>query len=115
MHDPDHSQWLMFIKDEDAKRIQLVTSKNLEGPWTLIDKNITPEFRCEGPTSVKIGDYYHVYVDRYYENHMGLIRSKDLVHWEDYSSHIKFPLHAKHGTVFKVTPELVKLISSAGL
>jgi len=105
----------MFIKDNDAKRIQFVTSKNLEGPWTLINNNITPEFICEGPTSVKIGDYYHVYFERNYENLMGLIRSKDLVHWEDYTSHIVFPTHAKHGTVFKVTPELVKLISNAGL
>ncbi len=64
----------------------------------------------------QIGEYYHVHVDRFpTEDHIGLVRSKDLVHWEDHTSHIKFREYAKHGTVFKVTPELVKLISNAGL
>ncbi len=69
----------------------------------------------EGPTSVKIGKYFYVYADKYHENLMAAVRSEDLIHWEDYTSHIKFPPHAKHGTVFKVTPDIVKMLSNAGL
>jgi hypothetical protein len=31
------------------------------------------------------------------------------------SVHIKFPPDSKHGTVFKVTPDIVKMLSEAGL
>ncbi len=115
--DTDHKEWLLFNKiwSTDFESIDVLKSKSLEGPWTLLSKNIAPKIIAEGPTSVKIGKYYHVYFDKYKENHMGLSRSTDLIQWEDMSSHIKFPPHAKHGTVFKVTPDIVKLISSAGL
>jgi beta-galactosidase len=117
LYDTDNNEWLLFNKiwSTGIDAIDVLKSASLEGPWTLLSKNIIPKIIGEGPTSVKIGKYYHVYFDKYKENHMGLTRSTDLIEWEDMSSHIKFPPHAKHGTVFKVTPDIVKLISSAGL
>jgi beta-galactosidase len=105
----------MFLKDMDAKSIQALKSETLDGPWTLVSNSIAPHLLIEGPTSVKIGKYYYVYADKYHENRMALVRSEDLIHWEDYTSHIKFPPHAKHGTVFKVKPDIVKMLSNAGL
>jgi beta-xylosidase len=107
----------MFAKQESTERIQFLKSKTLDGPWTMVDPNITPYFKCEGPTSVKIGNYYYVYVDSYAEkpNRIAAVRSADLIHWENYESHVKLPFEAKHGTVFKVTPDVVKMLSDAGL
>lgn len=107
----------MFVKEEESVRISFMKSKTLEGPYTLVNHNITPDFRCEGPTSVKIGNFYYVYADSYFEhpNRMVAVRSSDLIHWENYESHIKFPFEAKHGTVFKVTPDVVQMLSKAGL
>ncbi len=117
LHDPDHNQWLMFIKDEDTVRISFLTSNTLDGPWTLVNNNITPDFQCEGQTSVKIGNYYYVYVDSYREHphRMAAVRSADLIHWENYEPNVKFPFEASHGTVFKVTPDVVEMLSKAGL
>jgi hypothetical protein len=46
---------------------------------------------------------------------MGLVRSTDLIHWEDMTSQIKFPPKTKHGTIIKVTPDIVRMLSETGL
>ena len=115
LHDTDNNEWIMFIKDLTDKYINMVKSKTLDGPWGPPTKNLTPKYLCEGPTSMRIGKYYHLYFDIYHDNRIGLVRSTDLIHWEDMTSHIKFPPKAKHGTIFKVTPDMVKMISKAGL
>ncbi len=91
--------------------------QKIDGPWTFVDQYITPDFKCEGPTSVKIGNYYYVYVDSYFERptRMSTVRSADLIHWKNYEPNVKFPFEAKHGTVFKVTPDVVEKLSKAGL
>jgi len=120
LHDTDNNEWIMFIKDETAKHIDMVKSKTLDGPWGSLTRNIAPidtknHTMVEGPTSMKIGKYYHVYFDIYQQNHMGLIRSTDLIHWEDMTAQIKFPPKTKHGTIFQATPDMIKIISKAGL
>ncbi len=88
----------------------------MDGSWAIVNNSIASHLLIEGPTSVKIGKYFYVYADKYHENlSRKKVRSEDLIHWEDYTSHIKFPPHAKHGTVFKVTPDIVKMLSNAGL
>ena len=39
---------------------------------------------------------------------MGAVRSKDLKNWEDISDKIEFPEGTRHGTVFKITVELLQ-------
>jgi len=105
----------MFIKNEDQKNVRLVKGKTPEGPWGEVSAPITGNYWAEGPTSMKIGNYYHVYFDKYQSNQMGMVRSTDLTHWEDMSSHVKFTPKTKHGTIFKVTPDIVRTLSKAGL
>ncbi|MBT6005177.1 MAG: glycosyl hydrolase, partial [Prolixibacteraceae bacterium] len=64
---------------------------------------ITGEYWAEGPTPVKIGDYWNVYFDKYQKHKMGAVRSSDLINWEDISDQIKFPEGTRHGTVFQVS------------
>ncbi|MDX1286241.1 MAG: glycosyl hydrolase, partial [Draconibacterium sp.] len=65
----------------------------------------------EGPTPIKIGEYWYVYFDKYRKHKMGAVRSKDLKDWEDISDQVSFPEGTRHGTVLKVSHEMLdKLI-----
>lgn len=46
---------------------------------------------------------------------MGAVRSKDLKNWEDISDQISFPEGTRHGSVFKVSPQIVMNIKKAAL
>jgi hypothetical protein len=43
---------------------------------------------------------------------MGAVRSQDLVNWENISDQIHFPDGTRHGTIFKVTKEEFKKLTS---
>lgn len=120
LHDTDHNRWLMFIKNEaaDQKNIHLVTGgESIDGPWGKPGPALTntKDFWAEGPTAIKIGNYYHVYFDKYQKNQMGLIRSTDLNTWEDVSSKVHFPAKTSHGTVLRVSRDVLTMIAKAGL
>jgi len=117
LEDVDHKDWLMFIKNEanGQKNIRMVKGQTPEGPWGQPSNSITGNYAAEGPTAIKIGNYYHVYFDKFGENHMGLVRSTDLQKWEDVSSQVHFPALTSHGTVLKVTRDVVTMLSKSGL
>lgn len=109
-------KYVMFVKDETIeppqKNIRITNSDNLYGPYSEPSEPITGKYWAEGPTSVKVGDTWFVYFDKYRERKMGAVISKDLVIWEDISDRITFPAGTKHGTVFQVTqPVLDKLLN----
>jgi len=99
--------WLMFVKDETeqpkaAKSIHLVRAPAAEGPYSAPSPTIHGNYWAEGPTAIKIGADWYVYFDRYREHRFGLVRSGDLVHWEDISDRLHMPPGIRHGTVLRV-------------
>lgn len=102
----ERTRFVMFLKDETRnppqKNIRVATGNKLTGPYSKPSDPITGKYWAEGPTSVKIGDYWVVYFDKYTEHKMGAVRSKDFVTWEDISDQVSFPQGTRHGTVFKV-------------
>jgi beta-xylosidase len=104
-------QFYMFVKNENPnppeKNIRLISVKKLADISTPIPPSvsapITGDYWAEGPTSIEIGEYVYVYFDKYREHRYGLIRSKDMVNWEDISDQLEMPKMLRHGTVFKVT------------
>jgi hypothetical protein len=49
-----------------------------------------------------------IYFDHYAApQYYGALRSSDLVHWEDVSQKVKFPQGTRHGTVLRVSEEVV--------
>ena len=56
----------------------------------------------EGPTAIKIGGDWYVYFDRYRDHRFGVVRSRDLVHWEDISGQLRMPAGIRHGTALRV-------------
>ena len=114
----DDGAWLMFVKNETLsphteKNIRMVRGASAEGPWEDASPALTGDYWAEGPTSIKVGDEYRVYFDKHQADAIGLIRSRDLKHWEDVSDRVKFPAHARHGCIVAVSREVIELLQKA--
>lgn len=110
----DDNRYVMFLKDETRepaeKNIKTAYSISLTGPYSAAGPPITGDYWAEGPTTLKLGDTWLVYFDKYTEHSMGAVQSTDLENWVDISDKISFPEAMRHGTIFKVTrDEFVKL------
>lgn len=105
--------WVMFAKNETeipaaAKYLFLVRAPTPDGPWSPPSAPLPPAgIWVEGPTALKIGEWWHLYFDKYRDHQYGLIRSKDLVNWEDVSNRLVVPKGIRHGTVLRVPRAVV--------
>lgn len=112
----ENEEYILFLKDETRnppeKNIRIATSDNLCKNYGNASESITGDYWAEGPTPVKIGDYWMVYFDKYRKHKMGAVRSKDLMNWEDISEQVEFPEGTRHGTVFTVDRELVEKLKN---
>lgn len=110
----DGQSWVMFVKNETeipvaAKNIFLVRAPSPDGPWTAPSAPLPPAgVWVEGATAIKIGDWWHVYFDKYRDHKYGVVRSKDLLNWEDISDQLVVPPGIRHGTVLRVPRALVE-------
>jgi hypothetical protein len=99
-------QYYMFLKDETRyppeKNIRIATSEKLTGPYSKPSPPITGDYWAEGPTTVRAGNRWIVYFDKYTNHQMGAVASDDLKNWQDISHQIQFPKGTRHGSVFKV-------------
>ncbi len=106
-------QYVMYLKNETdrpltpEKNIRIATSNKAAGPYTDASKPITGDYWAEGPTAIKIGDWWYVYFDKYRKHKYGAVRSKDLKNWDDISKWITHPDDMRHGTVFEVPQSLL--------
>ena len=104
----DSASWVMFVKNETeipvaAKNIFMVRAPTPDGPWSEPSAPLPPAgVWVEGPTAIKVGEWWHLYFDRYRDKKYGVIRSKDLEHWEDVSEQLVLPKGIRHGTVLRV-------------
>src|SRR5690606_14256672 len=110
-------EYLMLLKDETRyppqKNIRFAKSGSLTGTYSRPSEPISGDYWAEGPTAVRIDDYWVVYFDKYIDHKMGAVRSKDLENWEDISDVVHFPEGTRHGTVFTVSLEVFeKLMDS---
>ena len=108
----ENNRYILFLKDETRtppqKNIRIATSKKLTGGYSKPTVPITGDYWAEGPTPIKIGDSWIVYFDKYMDQRMGAVRSKDLKNWEDISDEVSFPKGTRHGTVFKVSQKVLE-------
>ncbi len=106
---PDGKQYIMFLKDETRippqKNIKIATSKNLTKGFSVPSAPITGNYWAEGPTTLKIGNTWIVYFDKYRDHKYGAIQSTDLKTWTDVSDKISLPKGIRHGSIFKITGE----------
>jgi beta-xylosidase len=107
----DGKRFVMFLKDETrhppAKNLRVATADKLAGPYGPPSRPITGKYWAEGPTAIKLGNKWFVYFDRYTEGRYGLVTSEDLAHWEDESDKARFPADHRHGSVLRVSHEVL--------
>jgi hypothetical protein len=101
--------YVMFLKNETRspaeKNLRIAFAKKLKGPYGPPGIAITGSYWAEGPTSLKIGDKWILYFDKYRDHKYGAIESTDLVNWTDISDKVVFPKSIRHGTAFIVSRE----------
>ncbi|MHC4556607.1 MAG: glycoside hydrolase family 43 protein [Planctomycetota bacterium] len=104
-------KYVMFLKDETKepvakKNIRIAYSDKLEGPYGHASEPISPDW-VEGPTALKINDYWYLYYDGYTRHQYEGLRSKDLKNWESITDKLSFPKGTRHGTAFIVPDKLL--------
>jgi hypothetical protein len=106
----DENGYTMFLKDETKvpvqKNVKMATSKNSEGPYTKASEPITGNYWAEGPTATQINGEWIIYFDKYTQKKYGAIK-QTVKGWEDISEQISFPKGTRHGTVIKVSADVV--------
>ena len=103
--------YVMFVKDETKapvakKHIRIATSDKAEGPYTHASEPFTPDW-VEGPTALRVGDYWYVYYDGYTRHRMEGSRTADLKTWESITDRLSFPEGVRHGTAFAVPDDIL--------
>lgn len=108
----DGDRYLLFMKDETLvpcqKNIRLSVGDKIFGGFKHTGPPITGSYWAEGPSAVKIDGTWIVYFDKYKENRIGAVSSKDLMHWLDISDKVHLPPGAQHGSVSKIPLERIK-------
>jgi acetyl esterase/lipase len=106
----DEKGYTMFLKDETKvpvqKNLKIATSKNLEGPYTKASEPITGNYWAEGPTATQINGEWIVYFDKYTQKKYGAVKQTSKG-WEDISEQVSFPKGTRHGSVIKVSSEVI--------
>jgi hypothetical protein len=106
---PEGKKYMMFLKDETRippqKNIKIATSKKLNKKFSAASAPITGNYWAEGPTTLKIGNTWLVYFDKYRDHKYGAVQSTDLKNWTDVSDKISLPKGIRHGSIFVVSEE----------
>ena len=114
---PDGKQYIMFLKDETRippqKNIKIAISKNLTNGFSVPSAPITGNYWAEGPTTLKLGNTWIVYFDKYRDHKYGAVQSTDLKNWTDVSDKISLPQGIRHGSIFVVSEEELQLLKEA--
>ncbi|MBI9016357.1 MAG: DUF1080 domain-containing protein [Phycisphaerae bacterium] len=112
----DRDRYALVLKDErsSGKNILITFSENAAGPYDVPhSSSITPGgLWVEGPSIVKVGQEWVCYYDAYTSGYMGGQSSIDLETWTGRRSEISFPNGTRHGTVFKVTQDVLDTLLS---
>jgi beta-xylosidase len=117
------SRYYLIFKDQTKApltyKLRIAEGHKLQGPWINISDTLTESW-SEGPSALKIGDYYFIYYDHYravpestairYE----ALRSSDLKNWVPINDRISFPEGCKHGSFLKITRQEAERIEAIG-
>lgn len=114
-YDDTSNRYVMFLKNETKvpkaeKNLRVAFSDKAAGPYGPASEPITGNYWAEGPAAIKIKNRWFVYFDKYTEHRYGAVVSKDLEDWKDISDQIVFPEGTRHGTVFKVSPDVLAVL-----
>ncbi len=103
-------RYVMVVKDETLrptpkKHLRVAEARRPEGPFGPASAPISIDW-VEGPSVLKVDDWWIVYYDMYRERRYGAIRSRDLKTWEPVA--VTFPAGARHGTALAVPDTVLR-------
>lgn len=101
-------KYALVFKDERShmRRLRVAFSDQILGPYENISEPFTEEF-TEGPSAIKIMDEWFVYFDRYDKREYGAVKTKDFKTWIDVSNEMSFPKRHRHGTILKISQNIL--------
>lgn len=116
--------WHLVVKDETrfpepAKNFLHARAASARGPFTRFSAPFSPaRLWVEGPSVVRVGAEFLLYFDAYANKRYGVLRSRDLEHWEDVSRLLRLPdegtpQRPRHGAVISVPRALIAGLQSA--
>lgn len=107
-------RFMMVMKDETIepaqKNLRIAYSSKLTGPYSKAGTPITGQYWAEGPTTLKLGNDWLIYFDRYRDHRYGAILSSNDKNWTDVSDRISLPAGIRHGTIFTITDKELAVI-----
>lgn len=105
----DKSDYVLVFKDNTRpeRNLKVAFADSPEGPYSDASDPYTPNF-TEGPSVVKIGDEWLIYFDAYRDAYYGAVATKDFITFTDIKDQVSIPKGHKHGTIFKVTEEILE-------
>jgi len=97
------NDYVLVFKDNTRlqRNLRVAFSNNLIGPYTNVSEPFTKMY-TEGPTVIKINDYYLIYYDAYRDYKYGAVKTKDFKEFIDITNEIDIPKGHKHGTIFEL-------------
>ena len=103
----DGETYIMFLKDETRqppqKNIKIAVSNEIDKGYSDPSAPITGNYWAEGPTTLKKGNKWVVYFDKYKDHQYGAVESTDLVNWIDVSGKISLPKGIRHGSIVEIS------------
>jgi aryl-phospho-beta-D-glucosidase BglC (GH1 family) len=104
--------WKMIVKDETRepvakKNLRLAQADNPEGPFSEAGAPFSRAW-VEGPTILRVGEWYYVYFDCYTDHHYGALRTRDWKSWEDVTKQLVMPKGIRHGTAIAVDGKVIE-------
>jgi len=125
------SEYLLFFKDERAndesvavfdlryQNLRLARGESPRGPFREVSPPITGRGRGrwmnEGPSAIEVNGAYYVFYDHHGEDpYFGVVRSRELVSWEEVTGRFSFPPRSKHGHIFRARREAVQRLIESG-
>lgn len=108
------NQYALILKDNTRpeRNLKMAFAGHPLGPYSPASGPFTGNF-VEGPSEVRIGDKWLIYFDKYREKTYGAVETSDFKTFTDISGQVSVPQGHKHGTLFKVTEEILAGLKEA--
>ncbi len=108
-----NGKYYMIYKDErelpvPRKNLLVAVSDHATGPFTRVSQEPFTRNWVEGPAVCALSDgSFLVYMDAYRDKRYEAMLTRDFVNWEDVSDRLSMPPATKHGSVIRVSQEMV--------
>lgn len=100
--------YVMVVKDNTRpeRNLKVSFARDPHGPWSALSAPFTG-YLTEGPSAVRVKDYYYIYYDRYRTQDFGTVKTRDFRYFDNAESEVSIPLRHKHGTITKVSKRII--------